>query len=341
MPAEEESQRLVHSDNMQQGDTHSSPGSLSACSTECLPGAGCGRVVCESHVTLEAQDAGGRDGSGRLAKVRVVELAGSGVLRSGSPGVDESLDRHRVGTGEGDELGGREGLGAEEGQQVRSALLHIGKQTLRREVEGVLATHERGDARATGADDGGDVGANLDKVRSGDTVLLVGVEPDLGLAGDGLQTVVLPPVELPGVEDGPVGTTERKRRVPGGGVVEAEPDGAAGESRTLVAVGESAHHVGNDVAPDAALVGAALGRPLRAGRCVDGSVAGSLAAQDGMDGHCLPLRHLLCPLHYLSHDLAHAGASIGGESGERHGKNCSGPHHYGSRNEETQKEKGK
>lgn len=192
---------------------------------------------------------------------------------------------------EGDQVGGREGLCLEQ----RDVGLRVGEgagdEARGREGVAVHAPDVGLDARAAGARRRRGDGVHLDQVRHGDVVLLVLVEPRLGLRRDVLQAAVLHPGQLVGVEDdAPVGAAGREGGLPGRGVVEAEADGAPGRRGAPVAVREAALDVGHDVAPLAAGVCGALGRADVAwGRVVTAVCEGVQdACEDGGDlgAHC-------------------------------------------------------
>lgn len=205
-PVESSQQSAFGDFSEQERNTYRLPGTLVL--RKLLPRPRRLRVIGQADIALELEHPVRRVGARRLAVVGVVPHAVRRVLALTRLGrVDVLLLADGVRADEGDQVGGREGLGLEQ----RDVGLRVGEgagdEARGREGVVVDAPDVGLDARAAGARRRRGDGVHLDQVGHGDVVLLVLVEPGLGLCRDVLQALVLYPSQLIGVEDhAPVGT---------------------------------------------------------------------------------------------------------------------------------------
>ena len=248
-------------------------------------------VVGNVDVALELDNSRGSVGVDGLAEVVLIPAAGGAVLGCADlGGVDDGLTGSGVGAEEGDDAAGADSLGGKGGENGRG----VGKR--RRQQAGgvgvgvIDTADEVADAGAARAGAGCHLGTELDEIGHGHAIALVRVVPRRVHGPEGNEGRVLAAGELGAAEDDrAVGAalTDGSRLGPGGGIVEAEADGAAGDVGALAVLEHNGAHVIGDVLPDAAPVGLASRRVLATGgrRVGGGRVDGVAGAEeDGLDG---------------------------------------------------------
>lgn len=165
-----------------------------------------------------------------------------------------------MGADEGCKTGRGDGLVCEDGNELVDRVVDVRQQTVGASRGRILAADQGLDSGPLGAHEGAAVGGELDQVRHTNAILLVLVEPSLGLSDRILQTVIEGALDLGrGENNGAVSTTARTGSdTPAGGIVEAEANGGAGGLGTSTSVCELGCELVSNVLPDAALVGGAF-----------------------------------------------------------------------------------
>lgn len=248
-------------------------------------------VVGNVDVALELDNGRGGGGVDGLAEVVQVPAAGGAVLGGADlGGVNDGLAGSSVSTEESDNTAGADGLGGKGGENGRGVGKRRRQQTGGVGIGVIDTADEVADAGAARAGAGADLGAELDEIGHGHAIVLVRVVPRRVHGAEGDERRVLAARKFGAAEDdGAVGTAlaDGSRLGPGGGIVEAEADGAAGDVGALAVLEHDGAHVVGDVLPDAAPVGLAGRRVLAAGggRVGRGRVDGVAGAEeDGLDG---------------------------------------------------------
>lgn len=223
------------------------------------------RVLGQNDIGSELEDTGRGRAEGLGVELDVPDTGSAVLWVTGTAGVNEALLARGVGADKGGEAVGLDGLVLEQLNQEVGGAGDGREKVVGAWLGGVLAADVCADTGSERADDGGDVGGELNKIGHTDAELLVLVVPDLSLGNDLLKTVVLATAHLLGSQnDGSICAAKVTSGFgPAAGIVEAETHGGTGKVGATAGLAlEHTLKIVGDVLPDTACVGSAGWRAL-------------------------------------------------------------------------------